>query len=87
MKIGNLVRAFDFPSTDCCYMEGRIIEIDTLNNLLTIETTKKVFNGEESEFGEQFKTPVLGSAASDDMVRYNEGEPSEFKTRIVVLGE
>jgi len=86
MELGTLIRAFDFPSTDSCYMEGRIIDIDTERNLLTVETTKKVFGGEESEFGEQFKTPILGTAFSDGMTRYNEDQgKSPYQSRIVVV--
>lgn len=87
MEIGTYIRAFDFPSTDSCYMEGRIIDIDTESNLLTVRTTDKVFGGEHAEFGELFKTPILGTAFSDGMTRYNEDKgKSPYQSRIVVLG-
>jgi len=87
MKIGTLIRAFDFPSTDSCYMEGRITDIDTERNLLTVRTTDKVFGDEPAEFGEFFKTPILGTAFSDGMTRYNEDKgKSPYQSRIVVLG-
>ena len=87
MQIGDLIRAFDFPSTDACYMEGRITDIDTERNLLTVRTTDKVFCGETAEFGEFFKTPILGTAFSDGMTRYNEDKgKSPYQSRIVLIG-
>jgi len=91
MKLGTMIRAFDFPSTDSCYMEGRIIDIDTERNLLTVKTTDRVFGGEHQEFGlplgnEVFKTPILGTAFSDGMTRYNEDKgKSPYQSRIVEL--
>lgn len=87
MEIGTLIRAFDFPSTDSCYMEGRVVDIDTERNLLTVRTTDKVFGGEKVEFGEFFKTPILGTAFSDGMTRYNEDKGvSRYQSRIIFVG-
>lgn len=92
MEIGTLIRAFDFNTTDACYMEGKIIDIDTERNLLTVKTTDVVFNGEHQEFGlplgnEQFKTPMLGYSFTDTKTRFNEdGNESPYQSRIVVIG-
>ena len=92
MQIGDLIRAYDFPSTDACYMEGRVVEIDEDYKRITVKTTDVVFNDEHKEFGEvlgndTFTTPMLGYAFSDDMTRYNEDKGlSRHQSRIVLVG-
>jgi hypothetical protein len=74
MKIGTLIKAYDFATTDKYYMEGRIIEIDNEYKLLVVKTTDVVRDGKSCEFGkplgnDTFTTPMLGYASSDKMTR------------------
>jgi len=74
MKIGTLIKAYDFPTTDKYYMEGRIVEIDNEYKLYVVKTTDVVRDGKSCEFGkplgnDTFTTPMLGFAFSDDMPR------------------
>ena len=92
MKIGTVIKAYDFPTTDKYYMEGRIVEIDNEYKLYVVKTTDIVRDGKSCEFGkvlknDTFTTPMLGYAFSDDMVRQEfNGEEvvkSPDQTRIV----
>ena len=42
MEIGTYIRAFDFNTTDSCYMEGKIIAVDDDSKTLTVKTTDVV---------------------------------------------
>lgn len=92
MEIGTYIRAFDFNTTDSCYMEGKIIAVDDDSKTLTVKTTDVVFGDEHKEFGEvlgndTFTTPMLGYAYSDGRTRFNQDKgESRFKSRIIVLG-
>jgi len=92
MKLGTHIRAFDFHSTDSCYMEGRIIGIDEDTKTLTVKTTDVVFGGEHKEFGEvlgndTFTTPMLGYSFTDGMTRMNQDKgQSQYQSRIILVG-
>jgi hypothetical protein len=74
MKIGSIIKCYDFNTTDDYYMEGRITEIDNEYKLLVVKTTDVVRGGKSCEFGkvlgnDVFTTPMLGYSATDDMDR------------------
>jgi len=77
MKIGDIVKAYDFPNTDTCYMEGRVTKICEETKRVYLKTTDVVFNSEHREFGEtlgndEFSTPMLGYSFSDDLTRVSD---------------
>ena len=85
MKIGDIIKAYDFPTTDECYMEGRVVKICEETKRITCKTTDVFFNGEHKEFGEvlgndEFSTPMLGYSFNDERPRYNSDD-----ARLVVL--
>ena len=92
MEIGTLIRAFDFATTDSCYMEGRVIKVDEETKTLTVKTTDVVFADRHQEFGEvlgndTFTTPMLGYSFSDGRTRYNQDKgPSRYQSRIILVG-
>lgn len=70
VKVGDIIKSFDFPSTDSCYMIGKVIEI--LNDsLIRCETVKVVFDGKTRSiiYGENdfFTTPKLGLGVFDSL--------------------
>ena len=92
MKIGTIIKAYDFNTTDTCYMEGSIVKICEDTKRIFCKTTDVVFNGKHKEFGEilgndEFSTPMLGYAFSDtkDRFYFNDGEMimSPDQSRIV----
>ena len=91
MNLGTLVRAFDFISTDACYMEGRIAAICENTKTLTINTTKAVFPDGSSEVfpGDTFTTPMLGYSMNDELTRIDrDGNPNTRNpSRIMILRE
>lgn len=77
MKVGTVIKAFDFPGTESCYFIGKVIEIK--GGMITATIVRQVFEDEdvthEYEPGDTFRTPVQGSSFMD----------SKYQ-RIVVLG-
>lgn len=91
LKLNDLVKCFDFNTTDECYIEGRVIAIDEDTKTYTLRTTDVVWLGEHKEFGESlgndtFTTPMLGYSYSDEKERYNDGELSPYQSRIQLVG-
>lgn len=79
MKIGTVIKAYDFPTTDDCYMEGRIVKICEDTKRIFCKTTDIVFNGKHKEFGEvlgndEFSTPMLGYSFNDDRPRFDSND-------------
>lgn len=92
MKIGSIIKAYDFNTTDKYYMEGRIISVCEETKTLTVKTTDVVRDGKSCEFGEPlgndtFTTPMLGYAYSDskDRIYIKDGKTvkSPDQSRIV----
>ena len=92
MKIGTIIKAYDFNTTDKYYMEGRIVSICEETKTFTCKTTDVIRDDRHCEFGESlgndtFTTPMLGYAFSDtkDRFYFNDGEMimSPDQSRIV----
>ena len=75
--INDILKCYDFSTTDTCYMIGMITEINEQNKTITLKTIKKVFNGDlredltNGEFDahepeETFTTPMLGYGFDDE---------------------
>ena len=75
MKIGTIIKAYDFNTTDKYYMEGRITSVCEETKTFTVKTTDVVRDGKSCEFGEvlgndTFTTPMLGYSYSDQKERF-----------------
>jgi hypothetical protein len=46
MKVGTVIKAFDFPGHDDCYMIGKVISIE--GDYITCDTWEIVFEGEKN---------------------------------------
>ena len=76
MKIGDLVKSYDFPGNTECYMIGKVVGI-RFDGSFRAQFIKRVWLGQEDK---KFKTdyftaPVQGNAFMDDVFE-----------RIVVIG-
>jgi hypothetical protein len=78
MKVGDIVKSFDFNGIDNCYMIGRVVSISDLYGDFRAEFIKRVFDGvEDKKFKTDFfSAPVQGNAFMD-----NDASP-----RIQVIG-
>lgn len=45
MKVGSVIKSFDFPGITDCYMVGQVVEID--GDYITCDTWEIVFEGEK----------------------------------------
>ena len=76
MKIGNIIKSYDFPGNTDCYMIGRVTDI--ISDFILCDTVKVVFDSKEisvQEKNKQFRTVKQGLSFGD----------SHFE-RVVVLG-
>jgi hypothetical protein len=46
MKVGSVIKAFDFPGIDNCYMVGKVVVVE--GDYLTCDTWEIVFEGEST---------------------------------------
>ena len=70
MKVGDIVKCFDFNGIDSCYMIGRVVSISDLYGDFRAEFIKRVFDGvEDKKFKTDFfSAPVQGNAFMDNDV-------------------
>lgn len=68
MKVGDIVKSFDFNGIDNCYMIGRVVSISDLYGDFRAEFIKRVFDGvEDKKFKTDFfSAPVQGNAFMDN---------------------
>lgn len=76
MKVGNIIKAYDFPGVTDCYMVGQVRELD--GDYIVCDTHEIVFEGESSVVKgstHRFRTVKQGCMMFD----------SKFE-RVVVVG-
>ena len=64
VKIGSVIKSFDFYGNTDCYMIGEVLEIK--GNVLVCKTLKQVFNNMEEVGSDTFSTPMQGEGLMDD---------------------
>jgi hypothetical protein len=69
IKVGDLIKAKDFPGVENCYMVGVVTSID--EDLINAKTVKIVFDGKvkdiEAGFSDNFSTKTPGQSFTDKM--------------------
>ena len=69
VKIGDLVRSYDFEGNMNCYFEGIVESIDGAMLTFTAKTTKQVWSGKElplEKVSKTFRTALPGYGEYDD---------------------
>lgn len=73
-QIGDIVKAYDFPGNETCYMIGRVVNIDT--DMIYCAMVKEVFDGQRAmDPDDSFQCPRQGFAFGDETFQ-----------RVVILG-
>lgn len=76
LRIGNVIKSYDFTNNTTCFYLGRVREIR--NGMAVCDTLGQTFGGEAvADFAAEFRTPLPGNFMMDEMY-------PEFK-RIEVL--
>lgn len=68
MQIGSIVKSFDFPGNDQCFMVGQVTEID--EQMITCRTSRIVFQGQDKEVTvdtQFFRTARQGFGFMDEL--------------------
>lgn len=67
VKVGDVVRALDFPGNDTCFMQGEVVAV--VDDLVYLTLQRVVFDGRDQvvEAGRTFTTPQLGAYMMDEM--------------------
>lgn len=66
LKIGNVIKSYDFVNNYDCFMVGRVREIK--DGAAVCDTISQTFEGEKTQdFPPEFKTPLLGNFRMDEM--------------------
>lgn len=59
VQVGSVVKSFDFPHVDDCYMVGLVVEVD--GDLMVCEMVKQVFKGQvDPSPASKFRASVNG---------------------------
>lgn len=69
VKIGDVIRSYDFEGNMNCYYEGIVESIDGAMLTFTAKTTKQVWSGKErplEKVSKQFTTDLPGYGMWDD---------------------
>ena len=73
-NIGDIIKAYDFPGNEVCYMIGRVVNIDT--DMIYCAMVKEVFDGQRAmDPDDSFQCPRQGLALGDETFQ-----------RVVILG-
>lgn len=67
MKVGSVIKSFDFHGLTDCYMVGRVV--DVIDDFILCDTMEIVFEGESlpiKETKRQFRTVKQGCMMRDD---------------------
>ena len=68
VKIGDVVRSYDFMGRTDCYFEGTIVSINGRDATFTAKTIKQVFGGKELDVtSKAFTTDLPGMNWMDDV--------------------
>ena len=67
MKVGSLVKCYDFPGNTDCYMIGTLEKIE-MGTLMVLKTIAVVFDGKVMDATKEptFRAPIQGCAFGDD---------------------
>lgn len=66
LRIGNVIKSYDFVNDVSCYMVGRVREIK--DGMAVCDTISQTFSGEETtDFAWEFRTPLPGNFMMDEM--------------------
>lgn len=77
MRVGTLLKCYDFPGNTDCYMIGMLEKIE-MGTLMVLKTVAVVFDGKVLDATKEptFRAPLQGCAFGDDKFQ-----------RVVVLGK
>lgn len=67
MKIGDVVKSYDFPGNTECYMVGKVVSVSVMYGDFRAEFIKRVWmNQEDKKFKTDFfNAPIQGNAFMD----------------------
>lgn len=66
LKIGSVIKSYDFVNNHDCFMVGRVREIK--DGAAVCDTISQTFAGEDTpDFAAEFRTPLLGNFLMDEM--------------------
>lgn len=68
LKIGDIVKSYDFPGIDSCYMIGKVVGVHTLDGTFRAKFIKRVFDGVEDRRSkiDYFTAPLPGNHFMDN---------------------
>lgn len=72
IKVGQVIRSFDFPHTTDFYMVGEVTEVDTVNRTITCNTLGHVSGGKVEkirDINSTFRTVFPGDHVFDNMFK------------------
>jgi hypothetical protein len=67
LKVGDIVKSFDFNGIDTCYMVGKVVGVYERDGFFRAEMLKRVFDGQEAkkEKADYFTAPLQGNHFMD----------------------
>ena len=68
MKVGSIVKSYDFPGVDTCYMIGKVVGVYERDGTFRAKFIKRVWEGaEDKKFKtDYFTAPLQGNMFMDD---------------------
>ncbi len=68
MKVGSIVKSFDFPGITNCYMIGKVVGVYERDGTFRAQFIKRVWDGvEDKKFKtDYFTAPMQGNMLMDD---------------------
>lgn len=68
MQVGTIVKSFDFPGIDNCYMIGKVVGVYEFDGTFRAQFIKRVWEGvEDKKFKPDFfSAPLQGNMFMDD---------------------
>lgn len=68
LKIGDVVKSYDFPGIDTCYMIGKVVGVHLTDGTFRAKFIKRVFDGvEDRRFKtDYFTAPLQGNHFMDN---------------------
>ena len=67
MKRGDLIKSYDFPGIDSCYMIGRVVSISAMDQTVRCEFMSRVFDNkiDNKSKPDFFVAPLNGASFMD----------------------
>ena len=78
VKVGDIVKSYDFVGVDSCYMIGKVVGVFRSDGTFRAKFIKRVFDGQEAK---NFKTDYFSAPLQGNMMMDRDDFP-----RIVVIG-